>query len=183
MVVEHRLDPLLPLGVLLDQGATQPRLGTQIENVIGRDPRLRQPPRQQQLAMMAGVRAVGLRTLLIPTKRRRLRWLGQMHHRIHRRSSSTKNRHPVVASSATSSCWPANRARNRRTPARSAAGVTRARLISPLTRSIHSAVICARCWSIPITIDIRPKPILPARKQDPTSEPTNTLLSVVGAFS
>jgi len=45
------------------------------------------------------------------------------------------------------------RARNRRTPARSAER-TRARLISPLSRSIHSAVICARCWSTPITIDI-----------------------------
>ena len=80
MVIEHRLDPLLPLGVLLDQRVTQPDLGAQIEDVIGRDPRLRQPPGQQQLAVMASVRAVGFRALLVPAPRRGLRRLGEMHH-------------------------------------------------------------------------------------------------------
>src|SRR5205814_2194884 len=42
------------------------------------------------------------------------------------------------------------------------AGLTRARLISPLATSIHSAVICARCWSTPITIDIKPNLLPPA---------------------
>ena len=60
VVIEHRLDPLLPLAVLLNQRVTQPRLGAQIKDVIGRDPRLRQPPRQQQLAVMAGIRAIAL---------------------------------------------------------------------------------------------------------------------------
>jgi hypothetical protein len=60
------------------------------------------------------------------------------------RSSSTTNRQPVVASNATSSCWPAKRPKNRRTPARSA-GRTRVRPISPVSVSIHSAVLCARC--------------------------------------
>ena len=46
-------------------------------------------------------------------------------------SSSTTNRQPVVASNATSSAWPRNRAKNRRTPARSA-GATRALDTSPL---------------------------------------------------
>ncbi len=64
------------------------------------------------------------------------------------RSSSTTNRHPVVASSATANCLPANRATNRRTPARSAR-LTRAQPTSPVSRSIQSAVVCARCWSIP----------------------------------
>jgi hypothetical protein len=61
-----------------------------------------------------------------------------------RRSSSTTNHQPVVASNATSSPWPRNRPRNRRTCAR-CAGATRAREISPVDVSIHSAVICARC--------------------------------------
>jgi hypothetical protein len=154
VVIEHGLDPLLPLRVLLDQCVPQPHLRAQIENVIGRNPRLRQPPGQQQLAVMAGVRAIGLRAPLGPAPRRGFRGLGQMLSAPTARSSSTRNRQPVVASSATSSSWPANRSRNRRTPTRSA-GLTRVRLISPLPRSIHSAVICARCWSTPITIDIR----------------------------
>ena len=68
-----------------------------------------------------------------------------------RRSSSTTNRQPVVASNATSSCRPRKRPRNRRTWARSA-GLTRAREISPVVVSIQSQVICALCWSSPITI-------------------------------
>ena len=61
-----------------------------------------------------------------------------------RSSSSTTNRQPVVASNATSSPSPVNGARNFRTPARSA-GAIRAREISPVIVSIHSAEICARC--------------------------------------
>jgi hypothetical protein len=61
-----------------------------------------------------------------------------------RSSSSTTNRHPVVASSATSNPSPRNRARNLRTPARSA-GAIRARESSPVIVSIHTAEICARC--------------------------------------
>ena len=53
-------------------------------------------------------------------------------------------RQPVVASNATSSSAPSNRARNFRTAIRSA-GVIRAREISPVSVSIHSAEICARC--------------------------------------
>src|SRR3954453_6897964 len=69
-------------------------------------------------------------------------------------SSSTTNRQPVVASSATSSRWPAKPPRNRRTPSR-CAGVSRARLTSPVSVFSQSAVICARCWSSPITIATR----------------------------
>ena len=61
-----------------------------------------------------------------------------------RSSSSTTNRQPVVASNATSSCRPSNRPRNRLTAARSA-GAILPRDTSPVARSIHSAVICARC--------------------------------------
>jgi hypothetical protein len=41
VVVEHRLDPLLPLSTLIDQRVAQPDPRTQIEDVIGRNPRLR----------------------------------------------------------------------------------------------------------------------------------------------
>jgi len=61
-----------------------------------------------------------------------------------RRSSSTTNRQPVVASNATSSSRPPNRAKNLRTPTRSA-GTIRPRETSPMSVSTHSAVICARC--------------------------------------
>jgi len=46
--------PLLPLRVLLAWRVAQPHLGAQVEDLIGRDPRLRHPPGQQQLAPVAG---------------------------------------------------------------------------------------------------------------------------------
>jgi hypothetical protein len=70
--------------VLVHQRVAQPDLGAQIEDVIGRDRRLRQPPGHQQLAMMASVRAVGLRALPVPAQRRGLRRLREMHHRADR---------------------------------------------------------------------------------------------------
>jgi hypothetical protein len=78
------LDPLLPLRVLLDQRVPQPHPRTQIEDVIGRDPRLRQPPRQQQLTVMSGVRAVALRALRVPAQGCGLRRLGEVHDRADR---------------------------------------------------------------------------------------------------
>jgi hypothetical protein len=50
VVIEHGADPLLPLAALIHQAVAQPDLGTEIEDVIGRDPALRQPPGHQQLA-------------------------------------------------------------------------------------------------------------------------------------
>ncbi|HKG76260.1 MAG TPA: hypothetical protein VKA90_01960 [Beijerinckiaceae bacterium] len=135
VVIEHRLDPLLPLRALLTERVPQPDPSTQIQDVIGRNPGLRQPPDHQQLAQMPDVRPIVLRALLRTPQPGRLRRLGQMHHR---------TRQLVVASSATSSSRPRKRSMNRRTPARSA-GATRARLTSPVSGSNHSAVICARC--------------------------------------
>jgi hypothetical protein len=59
----------------------QPHPGAQIEDVIGRDPRLRQPLDHQQLAQMPGVGAIVLRAFLRPPQPGRLRRLGQMHAR------------------------------------------------------------------------------------------------------
>jgi transposase len=46
-LLEDRPDPLLPLRVLLNQRVPQAHLRAQIEDVIRRDPRLRQSPRHQ----------------------------------------------------------------------------------------------------------------------------------------
>ena len=78
MVKQDCLDPLLPLRVLLDQDVTQSHPRTQVEDVIGRNPQLRQPPGQQQLAIVARVRTVAPRALLTAAPRR-LRRLSQMH--------------------------------------------------------------------------------------------------------
>jgi hypothetical protein len=54
-------------------------LGAEIEDVRRRDPRLRQPPDQQQLPQVPGVGPVGLGSLLLALQRRRLGRLSQMH--------------------------------------------------------------------------------------------------------
>jgi hypothetical protein len=53
--------------------------GAEIEQMRGRDQRLRQPADQQQLALMASVGPVGLRALLLALQRARLRRLSEMH--------------------------------------------------------------------------------------------------------
>jgi hypothetical protein len=42
--------------------------GAQLEQVLGRDPRLRQPADHQQLAQMARVGAIALGALLVPRR-------------------------------------------------------------------------------------------------------------------
>ena len=81
VVIEHRLDALLPLAALRDERVPQPHPRAQIEDVIGRDPRLRQPSDHHQLAQMPRVGAIVLGALLVPAARRGLRRLGQMHRR------------------------------------------------------------------------------------------------------
>jgi hypothetical protein len=78
VVVKHGLHALLPLPALLTERVPQPDPGAQIEQVIGRDPGLRQPREHQQLAQMPGVRAIGLGALLGAAPRRGLGRLGQM---------------------------------------------------------------------------------------------------------
>src|SRR5581483_7188489 len=79
VVIEHRLDPLLPLTTLMRERVPQPYPRSQIEDVLRRDPRLRQPPTRQQLADMPRISTVGLRAPLVPTHRSRLSRLRQMH--------------------------------------------------------------------------------------------------------
>jgi hypothetical protein len=55
------------------------RTRAQIEQVIGRDPRLRHAREHQQLAQMPGIRAIALGALLVAAPRGGLRRLGQMH--------------------------------------------------------------------------------------------------------
>jgi hypothetical protein len=81
MVIQRRLDPLLPLRALLRKRVPQANPRAEVEDVIGRDPRLRQPPDHQQLPQMPGVRAIALRALLRPPQVGGLRRLRKMHHR------------------------------------------------------------------------------------------------------
>jgi hypothetical protein len=117
--------------------------------MLGRDPRLGQPPDHEQLAQVAGVGAVGLGALRVAAPRGSPRGLRQVNVGADRGSSSTTNRQPVVASRATSSLWPAKRLKNRRTSPRSA-GETRARLTSPVSVSIHSAVSAHGADRVPL---------------------------------
>jgi hypothetical protein len=77
-VVEHRLDALLPLAALLGQRVAQPDPRAQVQDVIGREPRLRHPREHHQLAHMPGVGAVGLGALLRAAQVARLGGLGQV---------------------------------------------------------------------------------------------------------
>jgi hypothetical protein len=73
------VDPLLPLGPLAGEQMPGPDPGTQVEDVRGRDPRLRQPADQQQLPQMPGIGPVGLRALVLALQRGRFGRLGQVH--------------------------------------------------------------------------------------------------------
>jgi hypothetical protein len=68
----------MPLPALIAQRVTQPHPRPQIEQVIGRDPRLGQPSEHQQLAQVPGVRAIALGALLRAAQVAGLRRLGQM---------------------------------------------------------------------------------------------------------
>jgi hypothetical protein len=151
VVIEHRLDALLPLAALVDERVAQPNAGAQLEQVLGRNPRLRQPPDiNSSRRCRASARSL-LARFLVP--RRAAVSAGSARRTVASIAwnSSTTNRQPVVASSATSSSWPRKPAANARTPARSP-GAMRLREISPVAVFSQSAVICARCWSSPITI-------------------------------
>ena len=78
VVVEHRADPQQPLGALIDQRLAEMQPRAPLTNMLGRDPRLRQPPLREQLAEPQRVLAVGLRATLATPQRPRLHGLGQM---------------------------------------------------------------------------------------------------------
>jgi hypothetical protein len=84
VVVEHRVDALLPLAALIGHGVAEPDPGAQIEQMLRRDPALRQPADRQHLPQMPGVRTIGLGALLVAAQRAGLRRLGQMHPAAHR---------------------------------------------------------------------------------------------------
>ena len=83
MVIENGLDALLPLAALVDERVTQTHAGAQIKQVPWRDPGLRQPSDHQQLPQVAGVGAIVLGALLVPSPSGRLGRLGQVHHGAH----------------------------------------------------------------------------------------------------
>src|SRR5512132_3577274 len=109
VVVAHRVYPLLPLAALVDQRVAQPHACAQIEDVLGRDPRLRQPVDHHQLAQMPGVGPIGLGPLLRPRRAALSAGSARRTWAPIACSSPSTNRQPVVASTATSSRSPPNR--------------------------------------------------------------------------
>jgi hypothetical protein len=153
MVREHGLDALLPLAALVDERVTQTHAGAEIKHVLGRNPRLRQPSDHQQLPHVAGVGAIGLGPLLAAAQGACLGGLGE--------ANVGADRPQFFHDESPAGCrlqrdlevLAGKRPTNRRTRSR-CAGVTRARPTSPVSAFSQSAVICARCWSRPITIAI-----------------------------
>jgi hypothetical protein len=78
VVEQHRVDALLPLGALVDQGLAQPHQLTQVQDVRRRDPRLRQPILLQQLPQVAGIGPVGLGATLAAPQRGGVGRLGEV---------------------------------------------------------------------------------------------------------
>jgi hypothetical protein len=144
VVVEHRTDPLLPLAAIIDQRVPQPHPSTEVEQMLGWDPALRQLAEHQQLAQMPGVCPVGLRPLLVAAQRARLCRLGKMHPGAHR-PQLLDHEPPTSRSLQRHLELPAGE------PLKEAAHRLPVRRRYPppgdLARvvSIHSAVICARC--------------------------------------
>jgi hypothetical protein len=68
----------LPLRSLFHQRVAAPNTGAQVQEMRGRDPRLRKPADQQQLPQMPSVSPVSLRALLLAFPSARLGGLGQM---------------------------------------------------------------------------------------------------------
>jgi hypothetical protein len=118
----------------------QPHPVTQIEDVIERDPRFRQPLDHQQVPQMPGVRTATLRPLLPSLQPRRL---CEMHYSTnptqfldHEPPAGRRLQRDLQLPAA-------ERDRNFRTAARSA-GTTRARCSSLVSVSIHSPGVSSR---------------------------------------
>src|SRR3954470_17761029 len=112
MVIEHGLDVLLPLAALVDERVAQAHAGAQIEQMRRRNPRLRQPPDHDQRSQVTGVARSVLARFLLPRKKLVSAGSARCTAAPTAQSSSTTIAQPVVASSATSSRWPAKRPRN-----------------------------------------------------------------------
>jgi hypothetical protein len=140
-VIEHRVHPLLPLRALMHERSPAPHPGTEIEQMRGRNPRLREPTDQQQLPQMPGVRPAGLRAMLLALQATGLRRLSEM--RLSADPLQLLNEEPPARRRLQRDLK--LRARNLRTAIRSA-GEILAREISPVSVSIHSAEICSRYY-------------------------------------
>src|SRR5205823_14365203 len=77
LVEELRLQPLEPGRALIDQRLPQPDTAAQLEDVHGRDPRLRQLTGEQQPQLQIAIGVVGLRAPLAAAPRGRLRRVGE----------------------------------------------------------------------------------------------------------
>src|SRR3712207_222390 len=78
VVEELGVDALLVCSTLLDQGLPRPHKGPKLLDVRRWDPRLGQPPDQEQLPQVLGIEAIGLGPLLAASERHGVRRLGQV---------------------------------------------------------------------------------------------------------
>jgi hypothetical protein len=78
VVVEDRVDALVPLAALFGQRVPQPYRLAQLEDVGRSDPRLRQPLLLEQLTQMPSIRLVGLGAPLLATSGSSIGRLGQV---------------------------------------------------------------------------------------------------------
>jgi hypothetical protein len=143
---------------------THPRPRAPLPHVLGRDPRLRQPPVGEQFAQPARALTIGLGAALAPAQGARLHRLGQMRHRAggHQRVTDEQparaRLHRDMHLPAIKPPRPPFHGRRRRVDA--------ATHHSPESVSNASKVICARCTSSPATIAIGASskaPALPPR--------------------
>lgn len=134
----------LPPRALLNQGVATADSRAQVEQVSGRIHDSGKPADQQQLAQVTGVSPIGLRASLLAFQGAGLCRLGEANVSADLLELLDHKAPAGVASNATSRSAPPNRARNCRTPARSA-GAILAREIYPVFVSSHSVEICARC--------------------------------------
>ena len=78
LVEQLGVDALLPGPALVHEVDVRPAQSTHLEHVVGRDPRLGQLARVQQISEQPGVGAIGLGVLLASPHRLRVRRLGQV---------------------------------------------------------------------------------------------------------
>ena len=100
MVIEDRLDALLPLAALVRERVPQPHPRAQIEEMVRRDPRLGQPSDHQQLATWRASARSLLARFLFPRRAAVSAGSARCTTAPTRRNSSATKRQPVVASSA-----------------------------------------------------------------------------------
>ncbi len=126
------MDALVPLAALLRQRVPQPHRLPQVQDVTRRDPRLGQTALLEQVTQVASVGLVGVARRFLPRAALVSAGSARCGSNPARSSSSTTNRHPVVASTANAPSRAGSRFSHERNTSR-VAGAIRPRPVSPLS--------------------------------------------------